>query len=78
LIRINAPELKSVIDFQIRKAKHARNVVKKFCHEGSSVQITTSKNKRDKYARYIAEITFNDQNISDYLIANGCVKEVKF
>lgn len=75
LARINAPELNSKIPFQVRKAKHARAVVKKFCPHGSLVFLTTSKNKKDMYARYIAEVVFNDKNISDYLIEQDCVKK---
>lgn len=78
LARINAPELKSSIAFQRRKARHARAVANKLCSKGSLVQVKTSKNKRDMYARYIAEITFNGKNVSDHLIENGCVKEVKY
>ncbi len=76
LARINASELNSKIPFQVRKAKHARAVAKKFCPVGSTIFVTTSKNKKDMYARYIAELVFNDVNISDYLIENGCVKKV--
>ena len=71
----NAPELNSKIPFQVRKAKHARAVVKKFCSHGSLVSLTTSKNKKDMYARYIAEVHFNDKNISDYLLEQNCVKK---
>lgn len=78
LARVNAPELKSSIDFQRRKARHARAVAKKLCPEGSGVLITTSKNKRDMYARYISELTANGVNVSDYLIQDGCVKEVNY
>ncbi|MFC2138985.1 thermonuclease family protein [Bacteroidota bacterium] len=76
LARINAPELNNKIPFQVRKAKHARAVAKKFCPPGSVVFLTTSKNKKDMYARYIAEITFNMINISDYLFEQGCVKKI--
>ena len=76
LARINAPELNSKIPFQVRKAKHVRAVVKKFCPPGSTISVTTSKNKKDMYARYIAELAFNNINISDYLLEQNCVKKM--
>ena len=76
LARINAPELRSEIPFQVRKAKHVRAVVKKLCPPDSLVFVTTSKNKKDMYARYIAEVHFNNINISDYLLEQDCVKKM--
>ncbi|NOQ26247.1 MAG: hypothetical protein GQ564_12860 [Bacteroidales bacterium] len=78
LARINAPELNSKIPFQVRKAKHARAVLNKFCPSGSVVSITTSKNKKDMYARYIAELIFNNKNISNYLLELKCVKKMYY
>ncbi len=75
LARINAPELNSSLPYEVRKAKHARRIAKFFCPPGSVVLVTTHKNKKDMYARYIAEVVFNNTNISDYLIQQGCVKE---
>ena len=75
-LNCNAPELNSKIPFQVRKAKHARAVVKKFCPHGSLVSVTTSKNKKDMYAQYIAEVHFNNINISDYLLEQDCVKKM--
>jgi micrococcal nuclease len=76
LARINATELNSKIPFQVRKAKHARAVLNKFCPPGSTISVTTSKNKKDMYARYIAEVKFNNKNISDYLLELKCVKKM--
>jgi micrococcal nuclease len=76
LARINSPELNSNIPFQVRKAKHARAVANKYCPPGSVVYIITSKNKKDMYARYIAEVLFNNKNISDYLLEQNCVKKM--
>lgn len=42
---------------------------KKLCPEGSDVIVNTMKNpKQDMYARYIAEVTFKEKNISDELL----------
>ena len=78
LARVNAPELSSGIPYQERLAIHARTVVKKFCPEGSMVTITTEKNKRDQFARYIGEVILKGKNVSDFLIRNGCVLEVEY
>lgn len=76
LMRINTPEMRSEIPYHIRKAKHARMVAKKFCPEGSTVKLETFKNKRDMYARYLAEVYFEGQNVSDYLLGEGVGVEV--
>ena len=39
-----------------------------------SGDITTTKQNKDQYARYIAEVTYNDTNMSDYLIDKGVAK----
>ncbi len=77
LARINTPELNSEIPFRIRRAKNARGVAKKFCPNGSEVKIQTHKTKRDKYARYIAEVFFKGKNLSDYLLKQGVAKKYK-
>jgi len=46
--------------------------------EGSQVVLTTSKSSIDRYSRYIGEISFNNENVSDYLIKIKAVKEVKY
>jgi len=71
LARINTCEMRSEIPFRRRKARHARMVGKKFCPNGSMVKINTFKIKIDMYARYIAEVTFNEKNLSDYLLGQG-------
>jgi micrococcal nuclease len=76
LARINAPELNSAIPFQVRKAKHARATAKKFAPEGDWVTIKTSKNKIDRYARYIAEVEYKEVNVSDYLLEKEVAKKL--
>ena len=71
LARINTPEMRDDVPYQIRLAKHARMVAKKFCPVGSTVMVETFKSKRDMYARYIAEVSFEGQNLSDYLLSEG-------
>ena len=75
LNRINTSELKSDIAFQRRKAKHARMAVKKFCPINSIVKIYTKKTSRDMYARYLAEVYYEEKNISDYLLKTGIAKK---
>lgn len=71
LARINTPEMRSDVKREIIRAKHARMVGKKFCPEGSPVEIQTFKMKKDLYARYVAEVSFEGQNLSDYLLGMG-------
>ena len=74
LARIDAPEMNTTVAYRERQAKHARAVARKFCPEDASVTITTSKQNKDQYARYIAEVTYNDTNMSDYLISKNVAK----
>lgn len=71
LARIDTPEMLDETPFQVRQAKHARMVARKFCPHGSTVTVKTFKSKRDRYARYIAEVSFQGQNLSDYLLEQG-------
>lgn len=74
LARIDAPELNDHRVTYVRKAKHARAVGKKICPHGSEVLLQTKKSDRDMYARYIAEVTFEGKNLSDYLLSTGAVE----
>ncbi len=77
LARIDAPEMHNTVAYRERQAKHARAVAKKFCPEGAIVTITTTKQNKDQYARYIAEVIYNDTNMSDYLIDQNVAKLYK-
>ncbi|WP_108868898.1 thermonuclease family protein [Aquimarina aquimarini] len=74
LARIDAPEMNNTVAYRERQAKHARAVAKKFCPEGAIITITTTKQNKDQYARYIAEVTYNNTNMSDYLIDKNVAK----
>ena len=75
LARINAPELRDEKYRTARATRHTRLLVKKFCPHGSTVVVQTFKNKKDMYARYIAEVILEGENISDYLLEEGGVEE---
>ncbi len=66
--------MRSAVAYRERQAKHARAVARKFCPEDAIVTITTSKQDKDQYARYIAEVIYNDTNLSDYLIDKKVAK----
>lgn len=76
LARINTSEIRSDIGFQRRKARHARAVGKKFCNEGETVTLKSQKIIQDMYARYIAEVTYQGINLSDYLLEKGVAKVI--
>ena len=68
LARINAWEMRDESAYRRRWARSARFQAHKICPPGSKVVIQTSKSPhQDRYARYIAEIIFRGQNISDQL-----------
>lgn len=77
LARISAHELNSETLYKRRSARSARYQAERICPVGSEVIIETSKSKQDRYARYIAEIIFQDKNISDELLARKLVKKFK-
>ena len=74
LARIDAPEMNSEVAYQVRQAKSARSKAKKFCPKGAIITLQTAKEKRDRYARYIAEVIYQDKNLSDYLLEIGAAK----
>lgn len=77
LARINAPELTADVPYQLRLAKSARAKAKKFCPEGSLVVLQAQKERRDRYARYLAEVVHDGENLSDYLLEIGAAKPWK-
>jgi len=74
LARIDAPELDSEVPYQVRLAKSARAKARKFCPKGAIVTLKTSKENRDRYARYVAEVSYKNLNLSDYLMEIGAAK----
>jgi micrococcal nuclease len=78
LARINTPEMNSEIPFRRRKARHARAVGKKFCPLGTKVVIHTTKGSKDMYGKYLEEVTYNGQNLSDYLIEKKVGRRMKY
>ena len=61
LARINCPELKTAEGVLARA--HVYDIV-----NGKSVVIKTSKNKFDRYGRWLAEVYVGDLNLSDDLL----------
>ncbi|WOK05300.1 thermonuclease family protein [Imperialibacter roseus] len=52
----------------------ARAKAKKFCSKGCQITLQTQKEKRDRYARYLAEVVHDGENLSDYLMEIGAEK----
>jgi len=75
LLWINAEELRGDSTYKRRKAIHARMVWKKFCPVWSMVKIETHKNKKDMYARYLANVFFNWINLSEFLLEKWVVRK---
>ncbi|MEQ9219577.1 MAG: thermonuclease family protein [Cyclobacteriaceae bacterium] len=71
---MNAPEMNSQVAYRERLARSARAKAKKFCPEGAVITIQTAKEHRDRYARYLAEVVYKNQNLSDYLLKIGAAK----
>jgi micrococcal nuclease len=69
-----AGRLTADVPYQLRLAKSARAKAKKFCPEGSLVVLKTQKERRDRYARYLAEVIHEGKNLSDYLLEIGAAR----
>ena len=77
LARISAHELNSETLYKRRRARSARHHAERMCPVGSVVVVETSKSKRDRYARYIAEVNFQGKNVSDELLRRKLVKKFR-
>ncbi len=75
LARINAVELNADTGYKVRQARSARYQAELLCPLGSIVTIETSKLKKGRYDRYIAEVEIGRKNISDELLRMGVVKK---
>lgn len=69
LVRINAWEMNSESSYRRRFARHARAFAKK--NFPVSSEIIISSKRKDRYGRWLAEIEFNEINISDFLLGSG-------
>jgi micrococcal nuclease len=67
LPRIDAPEMST------HEGKAAKAFVKRF--EGMFCTIQTTKNPKDKYGRFLAEINVSGVNLSNELLRMGLAKE---
>jgi len=75
LARIDTPEMRGAEKIEGRKVKLAMETK---IPVGTMIVIETAKDGKGKYGRYVAEIFYNGQNISDYLLANNMAEEVDY
>ena len=73
LARINTPEIRGK---ERKEGLKVMALINDFCPVGSSVTIDSK--KRDRYGRWIAEVEYNNQNISQWLLDNGHAEEVEY
>lgn len=66
LARLNAWEINSESTYRRRFARHARAFANKSFPVGSEIFISSK--RKDRYGRWLAEIEFEGQNISDFLL----------
>ncbi len=62
LLRINAPEMNTVA------GKASKAALEKFL---AGKVLVASTQKSDSFGRFLAELTADNQNVSDWLVANG-------
>ncbi len=66
LARINSWEINSESSYRRRFAKHARAFAQKNFPIRSEILISSK--RKDRYGRWLAEVEFNGQNISDFFL----------
>jgi micrococcal nuclease len=66
--RINTPEIRSQDQISKEKAYRARDKVKELLESANEIVLKTDKDRKGKYGRYIAEVLFDGNNLSDLLL----------
>jgi micrococcal nuclease len=66
--RIDTPELRSKQWQQKQRAYAAKDFVKKALSSAKNITILTYKDKTGKYGRYIADVVYDGNNLSDALL----------
>jgi micrococcal nuclease len=74
LLNINSPELKGTekADGLISRDRLREKILNK------EVIIKTSKDKKEKYGRYLAEIYLGSENINEWLIVEGLAERKEY
>lgn len=70
LARINTPETNTIEGMSVK------DIVTKLLLN-KTVVIKTTKDKKDKYGRYLAEVYLDNLNINDYLLENNYATKYK-
>ena len=70
LARINTPETSTIEGMSVK------DIVTKLLLN-KTVVIKTTKDKKDKYGRYLAEVYLDNLNINDYLLENNYATKYK-
>lgn len=61
-----------------KEGRAASAFVKKLLPEGTAVTMTTFKDSKGKYGRYLAKLSVDGQDLGDILLASGHAKAAKY
>ena len=73
--RIDTPELRSKDKALKEKAYEAKYMVRRLLESAGEIILKTNKDKKGKYGRYIAEVLFDGNNLSDLLLNEGLAEK---
>lgn len=73
--RIDTPELRSRDKILKEKAYEAKDRVKELLESAGEIILKTNKDRKGKYGRYIAEVLFDGNNLSDLLLNEGLAEK---
>ena len=68
LLGIDTPELRSRDESERARAKLAKEYVESVIPVGTEVRITTRKDEKGKYGRYLAQVRYKKEDGTEYLL----------
>lgn len=77
LLGINTPEIRGGNITSKVKAKMVRDIVHKKLKEAKSIVVTTQKDKRGSFSRYLAKVVVDGEDLSEFLLRNNYAEVYK-
>ena len=75
LSRIDTQELRSKDKVLKSEAYESKNRVRELLSTANTIILKTNKDRKGKYGRYIAEVLFDGNNLSDLLLNEGLAEK---
>lgn len=74
LLGIDTPELRSKDESERARAKLAKEYVESVIPVGTEVRITTRKDEKGKYGRYLAQVVYRREDGSSYSLSQSLIE----